>query len=409
MFRNLLTKLLIVLVFLSIPQFLFADTDSAIKLRGFGTLGYSCFSNDQADFVLNIQPKGPGRSDECSGTLDSLLAVQLDWLINSKLQAGIQLTSDFNADRTYEPEFTMAQLRWYMSDSTLLRFGRNHNPAFIHSDTRNVRFSMPWARPPLEVYGLSPVYIQDGIELLHKRNIENWWMELHFSITESHFDNPRANASGTDEVDVDDQFFAGITLEKEGLLFKASYGRGNVSTSSPVLDFVLGSLTDQSLVSDLALQDDLYELATLGVQYQTPEWLFIMEYGYRQVSDSFFRDMQGAYITVGRYLGNWMPYATIARRSTSGPDFDNRATGLFENYLVNDPRDGVLNATRYDASSISLGVSYQFMDNALIKFQADWQKPDDNSWGLYTNHGGLYNFIKPDDDILFSLNVDFVF
>jgi len=401
--------LLIILAATSPPGLVLADTDSNFKLSGFGTLGYSCFSADHADFVLNLQPKGPGRTDQCTTNLDSLLAVQVDVNINEQLEAGLQVTSDYNADRSHEPEFTMAQLRWAVTHNTMLRFGRNHNPAFIHSDTRNVRFAMPWTRPPLEVYGLSPVYIQDGIELLHEKNIGDWWMEMHFSITESNFENPRSNASGTDEVDVVDQYYAGLTLEKESMLLKATYGQGKVTTSSPLLDFVLASLTDQSLISDMALQDDMYQLATVGLQYQTPDWLFVVEYGYRQVENSFFRDMQGAYLTIGRHFDKWMPYVTVARRWTSGPEFDNRAIGPFENYLINDPQDGLLSASRFDTTSLSAGVSYQLFDSALIKLQADWLKPDDNSWGLYTNHNDQYNFSTPDDELLISLNFDFVF
>ncbi|MBI5040111.1 MAG: hypothetical protein HZB57_02575 [Gammaproteobacteria bacterium] len=380
----------------------------ALHVGGFGTLGLSCFSSDQADFVLNVQPAGPGRSGRCDPRLDSLLAVQVDAQLTPVLEFGLQLTSDYNADGDFAPEPTVAQLRWHISDAATLRLGRTHNPAFLYSESRNVRYAMPWVRPPLEVYGLLPTYTFDGAEILSQGHWQGWHMEFQGSAAVADIDNPRANATGTDEAELK-QAALGLTLDQADMLFKASYVRGRVSYSTPDLDALFGALRSlggaagASLASDLDLDDSRYDLFALAARYETDRWLVLAEYGYRPIDDSFFRDMQGAYITVGRNIGVWMPYATLAQRWTHGPDSDPRA-GAFAPLV-----DTVLAATRFDSRSLSLGLSRPVHANATLKLQLDWIKPDDASWGLYTNHGSDYDYAHPDADYLMSINLDFVF
>lgn len=378
-----------------------------LHLGGFGTLGYSCFSSDSADFVLNVQPAGPGRSGRCDPRLDSLLAVQADLQLAPALEFGLQATSDYNADGDFAPEITVAQLRWQFSDASTLRLGRTHNPVFLHSESRNVRYAMPWVRPPLEVYGLSPTYTFDGAEILHQQVWSGWHAEFQGSAAVSEIDNPRSNASSTDTADVE-QVSVGLTLERAALLLKAGYVQGRVSYTTADLNTLFSALRSlgpagTALAADLDIDDSRYDLFALGARYETDAWLVQAEYGYRPFDDSFFRDMQGTYLTVGRHFGEWTPYATLAQRWTRGPDSDPRA-GVYASVV-----DAVLASTRFDSRSVSLGVSRPVHTNAILKWQLDWIMPDDNSWGLYSNHGPDYDYAHPDGDYLMSINLDFVF
>lgn len=46
-----------------------------------------------------------------------------------------------------------------------MRLGRVVLPAFMISDSRNVGFSQPWLRAPLEVYGQMPLTTADGAQV----------------------------------------------------------------------------------------------------------------------------------------------------------------------------------------------------------------------------------------------------
>ena len=86
---------------------------------GFGTASLSCFTNDSADYVMNTQAEGPGRSQRCDAGLDSLLGVQLDTGLSDAVEFGLQVIVDRNVDLDYSPEVSVAQLRWHPTNSFL--------------------------------------------------------------------------------------------------------------------------------------------------------------------------------------------------------------------------------------------------------------------------------------------------
>ncbi|MBL8483771.1 MAG: hypothetical protein JNJ60_16370, partial [Rhodocyclaceae bacterium] len=101
--------------------------------------------------------------------------------------------------------------------------------------------------------------------------------------------------------------------------------------------------------------------------------------------------------------GAWMPYATLARRSTSGPEGDSRA-GPFAPQIAQ-----LLKSQHSDETSVSLGLSWSAAARLTVKGQIDWIRPDHNSFGTYRNFAPDYNFAAPGTDRLFTLNFDFVF
>jgi hypothetical protein len=45
-----------------------------------------------------------------------------------------------------------------------VRLGRTVLPSFLYSDTREVGYSNPWVRPPIEAYSLVPIDHSDGVD-----------------------------------------------------------------------------------------------------------------------------------------------------------------------------------------------------------------------------------------------------
>jgi hypothetical protein len=156
------------------------------------------------------------------------------------------------------------------------------------------------------------------------------------------------------------------------------------------------------LADDLEIDHAPTHRFTIGMSHEQGDWLAMAEFGYRSI-EGFFRDQYGVYGTLGRRFGPWMPYTTLARRWTTGPDSSSRA-GFLQPAV-----EGMLAATRFDSTRASLGLSREITEQATLKFQADWVRPDKNSWGLYSNHAPDYNFADPGSDWLFTLSLDFVF
>jgi hypothetical protein len=374
---------------------------------GFGTASLSCFSSHTADFIVNDQPKGPGRTQRCDDGNDSLLGVQLDLGFSESVEFGLQLVADRNEDRSYTPDVTVAQLRWRPTDALTVRLGRMPTDAFLHAENRQVRYSMPWVRPPLEVYSLVPVASQDGLELIYEGNLGHWYTEWHGGITRFDVDVPLSNTRDTFPAESYGPFL-NLMLANHNTRFKLGYAYKKTSITLPDVEALFSALRSAVFPDGAQLADDLdidhapTHRFTIGVSHEQGDWLAMAEFGYRSI-EGFFRDQYGAYGTLGRRFGHWMPYATLARRWTSGPDSSSRA-GFLQPAV-----EGLLAGTRFDSTSVSLGLSREITEQATLKFQTDWIRPDKNSWGLYSNHAPDYNFADPGSDWLFTLSLDFVF
>ncbi|MGR8931897.1 MAG: hypothetical protein ACU836_14785 [Gammaproteobacteria bacterium] len=377
-----------------------------VQFAGFGTASVGCFTNNTAQFVINDQPEGPGRNRRCDAGTDSLLGLQVDLNLLESLEIGVQVVADRNADRDYLPGFMVAQLRWHPTDDLTLRLGRMPTPAFLYSESRQVRYAMPWVRPPIEVYGLFPTFSHDGIELIHNSRFGHWNAEWHGGFSRIEFDSPVSNSKDTIPVKTYGGFI-NLSIEKRATLIKLGYLYNQVSFSFPNVDRLFEALQSslpqgEQLVKDLAIDESPMHLLSLGMRHEFDDWLIIGEVSYRTMQ-GFFRNQYGAYISLGRRFDDWMPYATLARRWTSGPNTDSRA-GFFQSQV-----SSVLTSSRFDTTSVALGISRDLTEQIKLKLQTDWIQPDGNSWGLYTNHVSTYNYSNPKSDWLFSLSVDFVF
>ena len=377
---------------------------------GFGSASLSCFSSNVADYVLNDQPEGPGRTRNCDSGIDSLLGVQFDTVFNESLEFGLQLIADRNEDRSYTPDVSVAQLRWRPSATTTLRLGRMPNPAFIHSEDRQVRYALPWVRPPGEVYSLIPPFSHDGVEILKEGRLGHWYTEWQGGISMLDYDSPASNSDETFPVETR-QAYLGLTLQDSNTLIKLRYGYARISLNRPEMEALFAILrrlgpVGADLAQDLTVDDSPSHMISLGFQRDLGDWLTIAEFAYRS-AEGALRDQYGAYVTQGRRFGPWMLYATLARRISRGDDTDSRAQSLGP--ILQGAVENLLSRTRFDTTSASLGLSRQLNEKSILKLQADWIQPDKESWGLYYNHAPDYDYNNPESDWLFTLSLDFVF
>lgn len=384
-----------------------AEANDELRFAGFGTLGLSCFSNDDVDYAATgLQPKGPGRSAPCGVDLDSILGLQVDGGLSDRLDYSVQVISKLNAKNNYAPSLSLAVLRWKTSNDTLVRFGRTSNPNFIYSEARNIHFAMPWTRPPTELYGLSPVLVYDGVDVLYRQMLGGWEAEFHAGLSVSNEDVPVSNSNEVTDLE-SWQGHLNLVLERGEWLFKLGYSGGTYSLKSDAIQRILDRTVapiNASLADDIAIDDSTYHLLALGATYQDDRWLLQAEVGGLSVDSLLVRDAVGAYVTVGRQLsGGWMPYLTLARHWTWRKS-EHRAEGTPIEGLV----DSIL-ANRTDAETLSLGISKALTERTLLKFQIDWVHPDDGSVANYLNLSPAYDRNDPGSDLLFSLNLDFLF
>jgi hypothetical protein len=377
-------------------------------ISGFGTLGISCFSNSEADFRRDDVSKGPGRTSRCTGELDSKVGIQGDWGLTDTLEASLQATAIHNADDNFKPQLTLANLRWQFADNWKVRIGRMQNPNFIYSEYRNVNYAQPWARPPGEVYNMLPTFLHDGIEFLYSSKFNDWKLLYHMGIAQSDFNFPLSNTSQSLDVTIQTSYL-NISAEKGSWLLKAGVAPSRSDATSPMVESLLTGLRaagQWTLADDIEIKNKSYTLYSVGVNYDDGNWLFAGELLTRPTG-GFVQQPTTAYLSIAKRFGPWAPYASIARLTGRQDDAHNTlpaAHPLFAQV------EGLLSSTHdLDRTTLSLGVSREITDQFTLKVQADFIKPDNNSWGDHINHSANYNFADPDVDTLFTVNLDFVF
>ena len=396
---------------------LLTPPSSALEWRdftfsSFGTAGFSCFTNAGADFTYNLMDKGPGNSTRCDPGLDSNLGAQIDYHYSDRLEITGQATAYRKQKDNYEPELTLAHLRWRATDHLTFRLGRMQNPLFLYSEYRMVHYAQPWVRPPRELYSIAPVFLYDGGEALYRDTLGPWEFEFQGGLGATTVDYGQG-----DKLDVQTAFI-NFSVENDAWLIKAGYLTGLITQTTPNIKLLFNSLRAVDAIvpgarkraDALEMHDKRYEIISFGVRYETPTWLAVGEYGRLKI-DSYYRIQDGLYFALGRHFGPWMPYVVAARRWTHGsvadhtlprgqnPGMDALATGI----------DGLYAATRLDNTSVSLGLSRELTSFATLKLQGSWVRADDRGQGPFSNFSRDYNFSRQGDDVLVSLNLDFAF
>ena len=372
---------------------------------GFGSVGLACSDSNDVDFAVNTQPKGPGRTSRCDTGLDSLLGVQFDWQLNAQFELGLQLIAERQYDASFTPEISVGQLRWHPSRNLTVRLGRMPTPIFLHSENRQVHFTMPWIRPPQEVYGLIPSTDHDGLELLLGGQLGRWQTELQTGISAFSFDVPVSNSPEIFTVDSKNAY-VNYQLRQNGLLLKlgAFVGEADIDVYTNQVFDSLKSMGGSAgkLGNELEINPRSFYHLSAGMEYETANWMVTAEMAYRSTG-GFIRDQFGAYVTVGHRIESWTPYVTLARRSSHGPTTDARAGFLTPEI------EFIYNASTNDSTRLALGLSKELAETIKLKFQIDYIKPDDDSLGIFFNHGSNYDFANPDAAWIAALSIDFVF
>lgn len=148
----------------------FAEEGITYKISGYGTLAATVIDKSDLQFRTSLsQSKGANSSIDLG--VDSRLGLQgvvnfgQGWsataqVLSTRRRVDATLTS--NKDFDIDIEWLFAQ--WSASPNLDLRLGRVVLPSFMISDSRNVGYSQPWLRAPIEMYGRMPLTSMDGIQ-----------------------------------------------------------------------------------------------------------------------------------------------------------------------------------------------------------------------------------------------------
>lgn len=264
-----------------------ADDGSSIKTHfsGYGTLALTSIDKSDLQFRTSLaQSKGASNTPDL-GT-DSRLGLQGVVDFGSGMTVTGQLlaqrrrvddTPDSNRDFDIGVEWLFAQ--YSVNPNLDLRLGRVVLPAFMISDSRNVGYSQPWLRAPLEVYGQQPLSNLDGLQA-------NWRIPVGaaiFTVQPSYGKSSFNLSSGVPQTG-STLLLKGTTRQVGGLNVTFEYGDwlarlGQIRSTSPVsVDFLNGLVPN----TDWDMKDNF---TTMGLQYDNGQAIVMTEFARRRMND----------------------------------------------------------------------------------------------------------------------------
>jgi hypothetical protein len=379
--------------------------------NAFGSLGVVHSSDSQADFTSsNTKPDGAGYGHSWSANVDSRFGAQLTANVSSQLSAVVQLISEQDYSNSYRPEVEWANIKYQFTPEFDIRIGRIDLPLFLVSDARKVGFANPWVRPPVEVYGITPISNSDGLDLSYRLHLGDTTTTLAASYARSYrIDLPL--------------HFSSESRDVSALIVKTEYGAAlfNLSylTSHATLYPTIGLFSayrelgapGNAIVDTFGLVDKLSTIFSAGVSYDPGQWFATAEWTQFD-NRSFIGDNRGWYVSGGYRIANLTPYLTYSVLTVSPTSSAGVDAAALPAYLagtaaaLNAGLNQILRqrpAQRTDAA----GVRWDFARNLDLKIQIDHTQLGPGSPGKLFNlqpgfrFGGTVN--------IFSAAIDFVF
>jgi hypothetical protein len=357
-----------------------------------------------------LQLSGAGYTRPWSPNVDSRLGAQVTAQFTPQLSAMLQVISEQRYDKAYKPHVEWANISYQPTPEFSVRLGRIVLPTFLLSDSRKVGYSNPWVRPPVEVYGLSPIYDSDGVDASYKMHLGEFVTTLVGSYGKTDFGVPPQGGTLHEK----HLWVIADTVEYDSLTLHIAYQKSTVTYRS--LDTLFDAFRKfgpqgTALADQYDLDNKRGQLITAGAMYDPGQWFVTGEWGKRKLHSAIV-DSTAWYLGGGYRLAKFTPYLTYtaakADRSTFDPGLN---VSALPPYLAG-PATGLnaaLNqilATTPVQNTISVGSRWDVMKNVDLKLQYDHIDLRAGSIGTLVN---VQPGFQPGSTVnLLSITIDFV-
>jgi len=408
--------------------------DFPVKINGFATAGAVT-----GDMDAGFKSGTDVIRESATFGADNVIGIQISTDMNEQVSFTGQLLAKGVVD-AYNLKAQWAYIDYHPRHDFSVRMGRLVLPVVMGSEYVDVGYAYPWVRPPSEVYSSVPITTYSGVDILYTINMGD--ANLVFQ--------PYVGSVPTDKMaDTESGAELGLGLNAS-LQFEYGSFRANVSK-----------------VHDISIRGDAFsfgmdaQVIALGADLEIANVVFISEYLAKEFDVSGipgFSTIEGDawYITLGYRMGKFLPHITFANADSDveqvsglsliqaslgellgGPAAGSLGLGSDELTLlqtdplsaINDPAivsklaqglpaeqvaqlPAMLSMAgtqlppaplAYKQESITLGLRYDFLPRAALKFEYQEIEPQEESWGLFLQ--------KPADDkvSLFSFAIDVTF
>ncbi|MCW5643154.1 MAG: hypothetical protein KIT63_13730 [Rhodoferax sp.] len=375
---------------------------ASLRISGFGTLGLT-HANAPAGWGYRRDIAQPANDGGTRGDVDSRLGVQFNYAPTPQFELVAQLVATRRS--RYAPssdaiEWAFAAYR--PQPSVAVRVGRLNIDSFLLADYRNVGFAYRFARPPVDFYGSLPFSL-DGIDVAKDFQFEDGrWRLKGFAGRSSSGD-----LSADSRVVVKPVYGVTVSRESNGLTLRAGMAYAGLATRAPALDPLVDALGAMSAVPvpDVAAQARAFHsrldnsgkftrYMSLGMGYETPDWLWTLEL--TRVNGSGTSGFTAGYAGVGRRFGAVTVFGGVSRISTSGlpvvaPDWATALTPVLgpaaaaQAQVLASSAAYAINGSGANQQTVSLGLRWDFQPQMSLKLQWDRIRTDAYGGRLWSN------------------------
>jgi hypothetical protein len=366
----------------------YAQDTNSVRISGFGTAALTWANTDDAEFARPNQSSGV-KKDARTG-VDSNLGLQADYTINDWLSVTGQGLARKDAEDSYGAELTWAFAKAKVSNNVSVRVGRLVLPTFMISEYRNIGYANTFLRPPSEVYSQVPLNSVDGADLTWQQAFGDTTYTAQFAVG-------RSKTSLSGGVDATLSSLRAISLSAEHGPFTARVGRteAKLSIEIPSLNTLVNTLNTAGNTFKISQLNDMASLVSnrkkkgsftsAGLAMDWNNIVAQTEYAKRKI-DTTSGSTDSWYVLAGYRFGKFLPYYSHADLKLHS-DFTNTiptscaagspAACTPTVRALNTTLEGLRTSTNRGAQSTdTIGLRWDFMTSADVKFQIDRVKPD---------------------------------
>lgn len=372
-----------------------AITGNAFTLKGFGTLGLARSDNDHTQYVRDLsQPQG--LTQDWSGEVDSVLGLQAGYRFSNPLEGILQVISRYHYDASFDPEVSLAFLRYEPNPNLNLRLGRLGTEFYMLADSRLVGYSNLTVRPPPDFYGPLVLSYFDGADVGLTTPIGNGLLRGKFFVgispeKMSLKDDLYWDMSGSQVIGGHLDFLAGPWQVRIGET------RVHFDKEVPINQITRFDIIAQ--VPEMSIADTWTRYDSLGVVYDDGPLQLQLMLNRIENESATFEDIKAGYAIASYRTGKVTPYLGYSMTRSEAYRFTNPSSPYVQAAAQ------LSAATHSDQHTWFLGARWDFRKDMDLKAQVDWIRGSPSSNFPFRGDSAPWDGHMT----VFSLALDFVF
>lgn len=388
--------------------------ESALTIRGFGTLGAARSSSADVEFIRDLSQPNGIKDGQWSGRIDTLLGIQANWQLSPELEVVGQVVSRYQYDTSRTPTLDAAYLKWVPDDRVSLRAGRIGADLMMLADSRLVGYSYLTVRPSVDFFG--PLFFSsfDGADGSLTLPLGDGLLRSKLfagEIQEKATGAPGIwDTSGSPVYGFIADYFTGpwqFRASSTSIRFSSDLNFTSLTDPLHAVAALTGIRSASVAADALSAKDTDTRYHSLGTVYDNGPLQIQAAVNKITHETATFQNSVAGYLLAGYRMNTITPYAGISRWKS---DYKNLSTGLPDIPTfapLNQGFQTLMNASGANQTTYTLGARWDVRSSIALKFQWDAVQGSSDSKFPYasantsSNWNGRTNVISATMDFIF--------